>query len=122
MIIEREKIQNQSNVELAIKYSIENDPENTFKYMNQCILEGKSNVVLEYAAYLYKTKHFKESLNYFMMLSKINHPIAQYYIGIMKYYGQGCKANKQESQKIMKYLSNKDIDKATEFIEDHFNK
>ena len=106
---------------LAKKYSRENDAESTYKYMNMCISSGQSIVVLEYAISLYRSNHFKQALDYFVLLSKINHPIAKYYIGVMKFFGQGCDKNISESFQMMKYLSSNGIDKATEFIENYFD-
>ena len=88
--------------------------------MNLCILNGQSTVALEYAIQLYKTEHFKVALNYFNLLSEINHPIAKYFVAVMKYFGQGCDKNQSESFEIMKYLSLERIDKATEFLENYF--
>lgn len=106
---------------LAKKYSRENDAESTYKYMNMCISSGQSIVVLEYAISLYRSNNFKQALDYFVLLSKINHPIAKYYIGVMKFFGQGCDKNISESFQMMKYLSSNGIDKATEFIENYFD-
>ena len=39
----------------------------------------------------------------------------------MKFYGQGCVQDKNESLNILSELSKQGIDKATNFIEDHFN-
>lgn len=90
--------------------------------MNKCINEKQSDVVLEYAINLYKHQNYHASKKYFKLLIKINHPIAKYYYGIMKYYGQGCLMNLKESEKILRSLSESGIDLATEFIEDHFDK
>lgn len=38
----------------------------------------------------------------------------------MKFKGQGCKENREESFNIIKYLSDHGIDKATEFLNRHF--
>ena len=107
--------------ELAKKYSQENDSENTYTYMKKSISEGDTDVALEYAIHLYRTKHFKESIKYFIELSEKNHPIAKYFIGVMKYFGQGCTEDRLESHNIMSYLSKEGITQATEFIEDYFD-
>lgn len=39
----------------------------------------------------------------------------------MKFKGEGCEVNRNESYRILKHLSDEGIDKATEFLEDHFN-
>lgn len=110
----------ESDIILAKEYSIEKDAENTFKYMSKCIFKGQSNIVLKYAVSLYNSKHYKESYIYFQMMCNINHPIAKYYIGVQKYFGQGCKKNIDESKQIMEILSEKGIEKASEFIETYF--
>lgn len=103
---------------LALKYMKENDTENVIKYVFSLINEGCFDVPLRYATFLYKTKNFRQSLVIFDSLFKYNHPIAAYFIGVMKYKGEGCDVDKVESHKIMENLANKGIDKAVEFLED----
>lgn len=69
----------------------------------------------------YNLKHFNQAFGYFSILSECNHPIAKYFIGIMKFYGIGCSKNHDESYKIMADLASKGINKAFEFIELKFN-
>ena len=116
--------QNENDVasikKLAKKFSIENDTEKTYLYMNKLICLGEFEIPMEYAINLYKQKKFKVSMNYFKLLSKFNHPIAHFFIGVMKYKGEGCEIDRTESYSIMKYLSDSGIDKATEFIDYNF--
>ena len=86
------------------------------------IKNGRCNVPLEYAVRLYKDEHYEQAFNYFCLMSKVNHPIAQYFIGEMKFYGRGCIENRDESYNILKHLSCNGIDRATEFLEYHFDK
>lgn len=65
----------------------ENDTENVIKYVFSLINEGCFDVPLRYATFLYKTKKFRQSLVIFDSLFKYNHPIAAYFIGVMKYRG-----------------------------------
>ncbi|KAK8871844.1 hypothetical protein M9Y10_007587 [Tritrichomonas musculus] len=121
----KNELDNESNdvvsiKKLAMKYSLENDTEKTYLYMNKLVSLRKFEVPMEYAISLYKEKKFKVSMNYFELLSKYNHPIAKYFIGIMKYKGEGCEVDREESYSILKHLSDNRIDKATEFIEDNF--
>ena len=111
----------ETSLQLAKKYSIENDTENTYIYMKKCIEEKKTEVVLEDAVNLYKQNKFKQSKKYLDLLIDVNHPIAKYYLGIMKYFGHGCQENRNESEQIMRYLSESGIDRATEFLEEYFN-
>lgn len=105
---------------LAKKYSIANDPENTYLYMSKLIHLGEFKVPMEYSVKLYKQGEFKVSMNYFRLLSKFNHPIANFFIGIMKYKGEGCDTDRTESYSILKRLSDNGIDKATKFIKENF--
>ena len=107
---------------LAIKYSQENDTENIIKYFNILIKNGRTQIPLQFAIRLYKSHNYKQALFYFEMLRRVNHPIASYFIGVMKFMGHGLEKNKKESYEILKHLSDNGIDKATEFIEDHFKK
>ena len=84
------------------------------------IEKGKYTIPLEYSVKLYKSKQFHQSFNYFTLLSKMNNPIALYFIGRMKFYGEGCIKNEEESYKILKHLSDNGIDQATEFLENNF--
>lgn len=61
-------------------------------------------------------------MNYFKLLSKFNHPIANFFVRIMKLKGEGCEVNPEESYSILMHLSENGIDKATEFIENNFFK
>ena len=107
---------------LAKKYSLENDCENMNKYFNMLIKQGKCEIPIEYAVNLYKEKHYEQAFKYFCSINKANHPIAQFFIAVMKYWGNGCKKNQNESYKILKYLSDNGIERATEFLENHFEK
>lgn len=98
---------------LAKKYSLRNDSEWTYNYMkklNWFRLINFSNWICS------KLKHlwFKQAYDYFSLMVKINHPIAKYFLGIMKYKGEGCDVNQQESFAILKDLSKNEI------IEDNF--
>lgn len=95
---------------------------NIFKYFNILIKTGNCAIPLEYAVCLYKSKQYEQAFKYFTLISEINHPIAKYFVGIMKYYGRGCKRNLDDSYKILKSLSDNGIDRASEFIEDKFKK
>lgn len=106
---------------LAVKFIKKNDTENIYNILSVLIQKGRWKIPLEYAISLYKKKCYQQSFNYFSILSKINHPIAKYFIGVMKFKGEGCEVSRHESYKILKHLSNAGIDKATEFLEDHFN-
>lgn len=77
---------------------------------------------MEYAIILYKQGNFKVSMNYFKLLSKFNHPIANFFIGIMKFKGERCEVNQEESYSILKHLSENGINKTTEFFENNFFK
>lgn len=105
---------------LAQKYIEDNDTENIYKYIVLLIESGESLIPIEYAFNLYKKGHFKVSYNYFSLISTTNNPIAQYFIGIMKFKGQGCEQNLDESYELLKHLSQNGIDRATEFLEDNF--
>lgn len=91
----------QTQKKLAKQFSIENDSENTYKYFSVLIKNGQCNIPIEYAVQLYKHKYYKQALKYFYLISLTNHPIAHYYIAIMKYYGNGCDKDKDESYKIL---------------------
>lgn len=104
---------------LAIKYIERNDTENINKYVNSLLETGNFSVPLKYAIALYKIKEYKNAFSYFSKLSEFNHPIANFYIGMMKFRGEGCEVNKKESYEIMKNLSKEGIDRATEFIHMH---
>lgn len=65
------------------------------------IKNGKCEIHLKYAALLYKKKYYKDAFNYFSLISKVNHPIANYYIGVMKFIGQGCLIDREEAYKIL---------------------
>lgn len=106
---------------LSVKFIKKNDTENIYNTLNVLIQKGRWKIPLEYAISLYKKKFYRQSFNYFSILSKINHPIAKYFIGVMKFKGEGCEVNRYESYRILKHLSDAGIDKATEFLEDHFN-
>ena len=84
------------------------------------IKKGKCDIPLEYAINLYKKKYFKQAFNYFTLLANVNHPIALFFIGKMKLEGLGCKKNIEESHEILNHLSDKGIDEATVFLEEHF--
>ena len=120
------KIAEDGNVEaqefLFKKFTKENDTENIYKYLCMLIKTGNCDAPIEYAVRLFNAKHYKQAFNYFTTISKINHPIAKYFIGLMKFYGYGCDENHDDSYRIMSDLSNNGIEKATEFIEKHFNK
>ena len=90
-------------------------------YIHSLIKTGNYSVPLEYAFNLYKTKKYDLAFEYFSIISKFNHPIANYFVGLMYYYGQGCTQNRQKSYEIMKTLSDNGIDKATEFLDNNFN-
>ncbi|KAK8883615.1 hypothetical protein M9Y10_042709 [Tritrichomonas musculus] len=107
---------------LAVKYSKENDTENTYNYMCMLIKEGKFAIPINYAVDLYKSQQYKQSFFYFSLISRSKHPVAEYFIGIMKYYGKGCQRNQEESYRILKHLSDHGIDSAIEFIDTHFKK
>ena len=40
-----------------------------------------------------------------------------YFVGVMKYKGQGCLKDKNKSYQILKSLSDKGIDNSSEFLE-----
>ena len=105
---------------LAKKYSIENDEENTFKYMKMLTSSGSYGIPLEYSIILYKMKKYKQAFNYFSLLSKYNHPIAMYFIGIMKFNGFGCSKNKEEAYGILQNLASNGLECASDFIDDNF--
>ena len=84
------------------------------------INKGYCEIPLEFAIKLYKMKCFKQALNYFTLISNVNHPIAKYFIAVMLFYGQGCDKDLNKSYKILKYLSLSGIDRATEFLENNF--
>ncbi|KAK8889286.1 hypothetical protein M9Y10_034032 [Tritrichomonas musculus] len=102
---------------LAVKYAKENDTENALKYIFILINEGCFEVPLNYAVTLYKLKQFKQAFNIFSLISKFNHPIAKYFIGIMKYNGEGCTKSKKEAHEILLNLSDHGIEKATDFLD-----
>ncbi|KAK8860760.1 hypothetical protein M9Y10_012426 [Tritrichomonas musculus] len=102
---------------LAMKYASENDTENAVKYVSALIKEGGFQFPLKYGIDLYRKKQMKQSFLIFEALSEFNHPIAKYFIAVMKFRGEGCIQNKVESLEIMKSLSNQGVDKATEFLE-----
>lgn len=104
---------------LAMKYSLENDTENTYLFMCKLASLGEFAVPIEYAISLYRKRVFKVSMNYFDLLSKYNHPITKFFIGIMKHKGEGCEIDRMESYSILKHLSDHGIDRATKFIKDH---
>lgn len=101
---------------LAMKYLKENDTENTIKYIFILINEGAFDAPLNFAVFLYKMKKFEQAFNIFSIISKFNHPIAKYFIGVMKYYGEGCTKNRKEAYEILLNLSNQGIDKASDFL------
>lgn len=105
---------------LAMKFSRENDPENTFKYMKMCIRTGQDIVPLEYAKFLYDKKNFKLAFDYFNLVASVNNPIARFFIGLMKFKGEGCEENRDEAYSIMKKLADQKIERAAQFIEDNF--
>ncbi|KAK8898250.1 hypothetical protein M9Y10_000528 [Tritrichomonas musculus] len=105
---------------LAVRYSRENDTENTYKYMCALIKEGKFAIPIEYAVDLYKSQQYEQSFHYFCLIRTSKHPVSEYFIGIMKFYGKGCERNREESYRILKHLSDHGIDRATEFLDDHF--
>lgn len=111
----------QATEKLAKKSSTENDPEKTYLMMNKLIESGNFMVPLEYAVNLYNSKQYKQAFHYFSAISKANHPIALYFIAVMKFKGLYCEENREEAFKIMKKLSENGIDRASEFIEDNFN-
>ena len=88
--------------------------------MSKLIHLGEFDVPMEYGIRLYKQGEFEVSMNYFKLLSKYNHLIANFFIGIMKYKCEGCNSDRTESYSILKHLSDNGIDKATEFIKDNF--
>lgn len=90
--------------------------------MCMLIKEGKFAIPIDYAVDLYKSQQYKQSFFYFSLISRSNHPVAEYFIGIMKYYGKGCQRNQEESYRILKHLSDHGIDSAIEFIDTHFKK
>lgn len=116
-----EKIKIELFERLAVKFIKKNDTENIYNTLNVLTQKGRWKIPLEYAISLYKKKFYQQSFNYFSILSKINHPIAIYFIGVMKFKGEGCEVNRNESYRILKHLSDAGIDKATEFLEVHFN-
>lgn len=81
----------QGNIEaqeaLAMKFSKENDTENFVKYCIMFIKSGNTKIPLEFAVNLYRLKKFSQAFNYFSLLKEINHPIARFYLGVMKFYG-----------------------------------
>ena len=105
---------------LAKKYIKENDTENIYRCFCILIQNGLCRIPLEFAVQLYKMKYYKQAFNYFILISKTNNPIALYFIGVMKFMGQGCIENKEEAHKILKYLSNNGIDMASDFL-NNFN-
>lgn len=106
----------------AKKYSNENILENENIYMHLLIKSGNYKIPMEHALNLYNSKQFTQAYNYFIEISKFNHPIAKYFIGIMKFKGQGCQKDKEEAFEIMKFLSKQGVGKATDFLNNHFNK
>lgn len=123
-LIYHQKLVENGNIEsqefLAKKFSLENDSENTYKYFSMLIKQGRCTIPLEYAVRLYNEKNYKQAFNYFCLISKVNHPIAKFYIGIMKFSGIGCEKNQKESYMILKHLSDNGIDRATDFLENNF--
>ena len=103
---------------LVMKYVKEKDIENILKYIHLLIKEGVFRVPLNYAIMLYKSKLFKQAFYIFSILYQYNHPIAMYFIGLMKYNGEGCMKDIKESHRIMEILSSKGIDRATQFLKD----
>ncbi|KAK8842041.1 Protein Aster-C [Tritrichomonas musculus] len=106
---------------LAKKYSIENDKENTFKYMKMCSRLGNDIVPLEYAVRLYNRGYFKTAIDYFKMIAEKNNPIAKYFIAAMTFKGEGCVKDENKAFDMMKELADQNIHKAAEFIENYFN-
>ena len=88
--------------------------------MHMLIDKGEYSIPIDYALNLYKSGQYNQSFYYFSHLSEKNHPIAQYFIAVMKYYGKGCNKDQESSFQILKHLSKHGIDRATEFLEDHF--
>ena len=109
----------QAQENLLIRSNDENDAENVFKYISMLVKSGNWQIPLKYAVGLFRSGFYTQSFNYFTLISATNNPVALFYIGVMKFTGQGCVEDKNESYKIMKSLSEKGINKATEFLQDH---
>ena len=114
------KLASETLEHLAKKYIITNDTENIHRIFRALINKAKYAIPLNYAIELYNKKYYDQSFHFFSLLLKCNHPIAKYYIGIMKFKGQGCESNKKESYNILKYLSDHGIDRATTFLNQHY--
>lgn len=84
------------------------------------IKNGNYRIILDYAIGLYNRKYYKQAFLYFTLISTINHPIAKYFIGVMKLKEEGCNQNREESYQIMKYLSDNGIDRASDFLKTYF--
>ena len=106
---------------LAMKYSKENDAESAYLCMKKLIDAHEFEVPVRYATDLYNKRCFEATFKYFELAARFNHPIARCFVGVMKFYGLGCDANRDESRAILESLSDNGIDKATEFIEEKFN-
>ena len=70
----------------------------------------------------FNAKYYKQSFNYFAKISMTNHPIALFFIGVMKFYGYECDKNHDNSYRILSDLSKSGIERTTDFIENHFGK
>lgn len=105
---------------LAKKYTIQNDTENIYKYLNMLIKSGYCRIPLEYAIQLYDLKHYKQAFNYFTLISETNNPIALFFLGVMQYQGKGCEKNQHKAYHIIKKLSDSGIDRASAFLKDYF--
>ncbi|KAK8837376.1 hypothetical protein M9Y10_036809 [Tritrichomonas musculus] len=120
----QKRIANNDNVKspeiLSTKSSSGNDAESTYKYMIQQIQKGNSKVPLKYAIGLYRSKNYKQAYSFFEYISKTNNPVAEYYLAVMHYYGQGCIQDRDKAYEMMTDLSKKGIDKATDFLEEKY--
>ena len=102
------------------EYQTVDSVNNSYLCMCKCIFSGEFEHPLKYGISLYRQKRYAESMYYMNALSKFGHPIAKYFIGVMKYKGKGCDKNEDESYSIMKELSSGGIDQATKFLDDNF--
>ena len=88
--------------------------------MGKLIRDGNCSIPIEYAINLYKMKQFKQAYNYFTLISKFNYPIAKFFIGVMKYRGEGCEQDIDDAYLILKRLSDIGVESASKFIEENF--
>ena len=65
-------------------------------------------------------KHYEQLFKYFTLINKTRNPTVHYFIAVMKFYGHGCDKNLDKSYQILNHLSQNGIDRATEFLEEHF--